>query len=73
LRAANIKTGTSIFNVSGTYTSDATATAADIVSGATAYASGEKITGTLVIQKYYTGTAAPTSSIGSDGDIYLQT
>ena len=73
LRAANIKSGTSIFNVSGTYTSDATATAADVVSGATAYASGEKITGTLVIQKYYTGTAAPTSSIGSDGDIYLQT
>ena len=28
--------------------------------------------GTVVIQKYYTGASAPSSSLGSNGDIYLQ-
>ena len=58
LVAGNIKSGVSIFGVSGSYagsggssggldTSDATATAGDIVSGKTAYVNAEKITGTL--------------------------
>lgn len=57
LEAANIKAGTNvkvysrsigspIYNITGTYTSDADATAADILSGKTAYVNGEKITGT---------------------------
>lgn len=54
-------------------TSDATASAADIVSGKSGYAGGSKISGTLVIQHYYTGTSAPSASLGEDGDIYLQT
>ena len=54
-------------------TSDATASAGDILSGETAYANGSKLTGTLVIQHYYTGTTNPSASIGSDGDIYLKT
>ena len=46
LAAENIKTGVTIFNVEGTFTSDANATASDIASGKTAYVNGEKIVGT---------------------------
>lgn len=72
LIAANIKKGVQIFGVTGSYTSDATAAASDIVSGETAYVNGNKLTGSLVINKYYTGSTAPSSSLGSDGDIYFQ-
>lgn len=72
LVAANIKKGVQIFNVTGSYTSDATATTDDIVSGETAYVDGSKITGSLVINKYYTGSTTPSASLGSDGDIYIQ-
>ena len=46
LRATNIKKGVAIFGVTGTYTSDATATAAHIAKGKTAYVNGVKLTGT---------------------------
>ena len=72
LVAANIKKGVQIFNVTGSYTSDATATTDDIVSGETAYVDGSKVTGSLVINKYYTGSTAPSASLGSNGDIYIQ-
>lgn len=72
LVAGNIKTGVNIFGVNGTFTSDATATTADIVDGETAYVNGSKVTGTLVVQTYYTGRTAPTASLGNNGDIYLQ-
>lgn len=50
-----------------------TITADNLVSGITAHdASGAPITGTLVVQKYYTGSTAPPASLGNDGDIYFQ-
>lgn len=51
LKAANIKSGVSIFGVTGSYigtdTSDATATAAKILSDYTAYVATGKVTGTI--------------------------
>ena len=57
LTAGNIRNGVKIFNVTGSYagssssggtdTSDATATAGEILSGKTAYVDGAKLTGTM--------------------------
>ena len=76
LVAGNIKSGVNIFGVNGTYsgldTSDATESAADIVDGETAYVTGSKITGSMVVNYYYTGSTSPSASLGNNGDIYLQ-
>lgn len=52
---------------------DTTATSGDVVSGKAFYAKdGTKTNGTLTFQTYYTGSSAPASSLGTNGDIYLQ-
>ncbi len=53
-------------------TTDATAGSGQILSGYSAYTNGAKISGSVVIQHYYTGSSAPAASLGADGDIYLQ-
>ena len=51
-----------------------TATATDVVSGKDIVnSSGTVVHGSLVIQHYYTGSSAPSASLGVNGDIYLQT
>lgn len=50
------------------------AAAGDVVSGKKIVnSSGTVVTGSLVIQHYYTGSGAPSSSTGENGDIYLKT
>lgn len=52
---------------------DATALAPNIESGYSAYgADGAKINGTLVVNHIHIGSTEPSSSLGADGDIYLQ-
>lgn len=76
LKAANIRSGVSIFGVAGNMqegidTSDATAAAGDIISGKTAYVKGTKVTGSMTPIPVLSGTAEPDASLGEDGAIYL--
>lgn len=53
---------------------DTTAVAADVVSGAYFYnQSGVKTQGNLTFQTIYSGSSAPSSSTGVNGDVYIQT
>ena len=53
-------------------TEDGDITSSDVVQGKVGYANGQRIEGILIIQKYYTGSSAPSSNLGNNGDIYLQ-
>ena len=49
------------------------ASADNVIAGNTfTSTAGLKVTGTLVVHKYYTGDTAPSNSFGNDGDLYLQ-
>lgn len=50
-----------------------TATATDVINGKIFHrADGVKSTGSLVIQTIYQGSSVPSSSLGINGDIYIQ-
>ena len=50
-----------------------TAAAGDVVSGKTIVDStGATVNGSLVINKYYTGSSNPSASLGNNGDLYLK-
>lgn len=74
--AATITPGTSNQTIaSGTYLTgtqtivgDADLIGSNIISTANIFG----VQGTVVINKYYTGSSAPASSLGSNGDIYIQ-
>lgn len=51
-----------------TIAGDADLVASNIVSGVQIFG----VTGNVVLQNYYTGSSAPSSSTGSNGDLYLQ-
>lgn len=75
--AATITPGTSSQTIAaGTYITgtqtiagDADLVASNIISTANIFG----VQGSVVVNHYYTGTTAPASSLGSNGDIYLQT
>ena len=74
--AATITPGTTNQTIaSGTYltgtqtiSGDADLVASNIVNGVQIFG----VTGNVVLQNYYTGSSAPSSSTGSNGDLYLQ-
>ena len=74
--AATITPSTSNQTIaSGTYltgtqtiSGDANLVGSNIISGTSIFG----VSGTVVLQNYYTGSSAPSSSLGSNGDIYLQ-
>lgn len=65
LNTANIKYGTSIFNVAGSFTSDGNISAGDVINGKIAYSQGNKITGSLVDMPNNVSAASFTLGSGS--------
>ncbi len=63
-----ITSGTYLTGVQ-TIKGDSNLVASNIISTATIFG----VTGSVVIQNYYTGSTAPTAGLGVNGDIYLQT
>lgn len=50
-----------------------TVTSDTMINGVTAHnKSGDPIVGTVVINKYYTGSSTPSASLGNNGDLYLK-
>jgi len=61
LVASKIPVGVNIFNVAGTYTSDANAVASEIANGKTAYVNGAKLTGTSTAVNKASGSTSVTA------------
>lgn len=69
-----------IAGVTGTFTGSSTvssgqtaAAAGQILSGYSAWVNGSEVQGSLAFQSIYSGSSAPSSSSGVNGDIYIQT
>ncbi len=71
LMANVIKAGATVGGVLGTFTADATAITADILSGYTAYANGNKITGTIPSKTAQTYTPGTTNQVINSGQYLL--
>lgn len=55
-------------------TQDTVTSASDFVDGKKGHLrDGTTATGSLVVNRYYTGTSTPSSSLGNNGDLYLVT
>lgn len=63
----NIKTGVTLFEKVGTFTSDATATSSDVLLDKTAYVNGEKVTGIIPSKGKQTFTPSTENQIISSG------
>lgn len=78
LQASNIRKGASILGISGTFSDSINlggnfaADASNIMNGYSAFIDGVRVDGSLVINKYYTGSSEPSSDLGNNGDIYLK-
>ena len=57
----------------GSIGSGTNAAANEILSGRVAFVGNANVTGTMNVKYFYTGNTTPSSSIGQNGDIYLQT
>ncbi len=64
----NIKSGISIFGVTGDFTSDATADSSDVAEGETFYVNGEKVTGTAKMYKVPASIVSELSISSADTD-----
>lgn len=65
----NLKADVSALGMTGTYTSDGTAVAADMISGKVAYSNGVRYVGTVTDQSSYTNAL---SVAGSNGVLYVR-
>ncbi len=71
IAASKIAKGNTIAGITGTYTSDATATSSDILSGKTAYVNGSKTTGAMTNYSEETQSATSITQSGTDALISI--
>lgn len=68
LTSEDIKVGRKILGITGTYTSDATAQASDIMTGKTAYVNGIKVSGNIATLGEEVQVTATNTTVGEEND-----